>query len=104
MYIRLYFLDESNVFLLASGEVTTYQHHIPRGGWFELVSCPHYFMEVLIYTAMGMVAGLSHYTLWSVVIFVYVNQIVAAKISHEWYKKTFKDYPKERTALIPYIF
>ncbi|ELU08197.1 hypothetical protein CAPTEDRAFT_197513 [Capitella teleta] len=86
------------------GQVRTLTHHIPRGGWFEYVSCPHYFMEVLIYTAFGMVAGFSNLTVWSVVIFVYANQAIAARVSHNWYKDTFKDYPKQRRALIPFIF
>ena len=60
-------------------------------------------METIIYTSLGLVAGLSHHTLWSIVIFVYVNQLVAAHITHRWYKDTFKHYPKKRRALIPYI-
>jgi 3-oxo-5-alpha-steroid 4-dehydrogenase 3 len=59
-------------------------------------------MEILIYTAFRLVAG-RNITLWSVVIFVYVNQIIAARISHKWYKETFKEYPRQRTAIIPFL-
>ena len=92
------------MFSLFLGKVSTSEHRIPKGSmWFDYISCPHYFMEILIYIAFQIVVGFHHITMISVVIFVIVNQIIAGQISHQWYKKTFKTYPKERTAVIPFI-
>jgi len=86
------------------GKVTGTGHVIPHGGWFEYVSCPHYLAEILIYIAMAIVGGLAHMTLLSVIIFVLDNQVVAAYISHRWYKETYKEkYPKNRRAIIPFL-
>ena len=93
----LYFF---NTFL---GAVTSYQHRIPKGSWFKWVSCPHYFFEILIYLSYAIVSGLQHKTVWSVVVFVAINQVIASLISHKWYKEEFKDYPKQRKAVIPYL-
>ena len=52
----------------------SYSHVIPSGGLFELISCPHYFAEILIYIALLIVqCGLST-TWWLVVCFVVINQ------------------------------
>jgi hypothetical protein len=32
------------------------------------------------------------------------NLIPRAKVTHEWYLNKFDDYPKERRALIPFIY
>ena len=37
-------------------------HSIPEGGLFELVSCPHYLCEIIIYTCLLTILGLSHQT------------------------------------------
>ena len=37
-------------------------HSIPEGGLFELVSCPHYLCEILIYTALLLILGTEHQT------------------------------------------
>eukprot|EP00088_Acartia_fossae_P071942 TRINITY_DN9991_c0_g1_i13.p1 TRINITY_DN9991_c0_g1~~TRINITY_DN9991_c0_g1_i13.p1 ORF type:complete len:308 (-),score=18.07 TRINITY_DN9991_c0_g1_i13:263-1186(-) len=79
------------------------KHGIPHGDLFELVSCPHYFCEVLIYTSLSVILGLSHSHILAVWLWVVVNQTVAAFMSHSWYNKHFQDYPKERRAIYPYL-
>jgi steroid 5-alpha-reductase/3-oxo-5-alpha-steroid 4-dehydrogenase 1 len=37
-------------------------------------------------------------------LFTAANLAPRARSSHLWYRKTFADYPKERRALIPYVF
>ena len=37
-------------------------HSIPEGGLFDLVSCPHYLCEIIIYTCLLVILGLSHQT------------------------------------------
>ena len=89
--------------VLVAGKVTTYQHRIPKGNWFEYMSCPHYFFEILIYLAFLLVGGLQHTTLFSIVIFVLDNQLVAGYITHMWYHSEFPNYPKNRAAVIPFL-
>jgi len=85
------------------GDVVTLKHVMPHGGWFELLSTPHFFMEILIYISYILIGGFRHVTLWSLVIFVLTNQISLGIATHRWYKKEFKNYPANRKAIIPYI-
>ena len=79
------------------------KHSIPTGGLFALVSCPHYTMEILIYTILLLVLGVNHSTMLLVWAWVLINQCIAGLMSHSWYKATFKEYPPERKAIIPYL-
>ncbi|CDW59989.1 Steroid dh domain containing protein [Trichuris trichiura] len=88
-----------------SGDVLTHSHGIPHGGWFDYVACPHFFFEIIIYISIWLCQNLKWNTWPFVVIFVTVNQMIAASITREWYIRKFPEvYPTERTALIPYIF
>ena len=79
---------------------TTYQ--IPRGGWFDYVSCPHYLGEIMEWmgfciACQGSWASLS-FALWTM-----ANLIPRALAQHEWYQRTFpKTYPKDRKAILPF--
>lgn len=90
-------------FCLASGKVESLAHRVPVGGWFELVSCPHYFAELLIYISLGLVFGGLSLTWWLVVFYVFFNQALAAQLCHELYTSRFKSYPKHRKAFIPFL-
>jgi len=85
------------------GHVVSMQHVMPHGGWFELVSTPHFFMELLIYVSFLLIAGYRHVTLLSIFLFVITNQIITSLLTHGWYKKEFKDYPSGRKAIFPYL-
>jgi len=85
------------------GEVVTLKHIMPHGEWFELISTPHYFMEIMIYLSYLLIGGYHHFTLVSVVLFVVINQLVVGLVTHSWYKSEYKDYPTSRKAIIPYI-
>lgn len=86
------------------GKVVSYEHAIPRGGLFEYISCPHYLMEIVIYLAFLLIAGYSHVTLLSVVIFVVTNQLVVGYLTHRWYRDHFGSlYPIQRKAIIPLL-
>uniref|UniRef100_A0A3B4BXD3 Polyprenal reductase n=1 Tax=Pygocentrus nattereri TaxID=42514 RepID=A0A3B4BXD3_PYGNA len=87
----------------SSGKVETLAHRIPHGGWFELVSCPHYLAELLIYTALGVCCGCCSLTWWLVVLYIFCNQALAAQLCHEYYQRTFKAYPRHRKAFIPLL-
>ncbi|NXG56491.1 PORED reductase, partial [Hemiprocne comata] len=87
-----------------SGKVVSLSHSVPFGDWFETVSCPHYFAELLIYVSMAITLGFHNVTWWCVVMYVLFNQALAAVLCHEFYQKNFSSYPKHRKAFIPYVF
>ncbi|KAK4302176.1 hypothetical protein Pmani_025712 [Petrolisthes manimaculis] len=75
---------------------------LPRGGLFCVVSCPHMLAEFGIYIGVMLVLW-SHYSWPIVTLWVLCNQVVVARMNHKWYQNTFKDYPKKRKAMFPYI-
>ncbi|XP_025054131.1 polyprenol reductase, partial [Alligator sinensis] len=87
-----------------SGNVVSLNHSIPFGDWFERVSCPHYFAELLIYVSLAITFGFYNLTWWLVVMYVLFNQALAAILCHEFYLTTFSSYPKHRKAFIPFLF
>ncbi|XP_069487744.1 polyprenal reductase isoform X1 [Ambystoma mexicanum] len=87
-----------------SGEVINVVHSVPYRDWFERVSCPHYFAELLIYIALGVIFGIQNYTWCLVVMYVFFSQALEAVLSHEYYLQKFDTYPKHRKAFIPFIF
>ncbi|XP_038136618.1 polyprenol reductase [Cyprinodon tularosa] len=86
-----------------SGRVETLAHRVPEGGWFELVSCPHYFAELLIYISLGFVLGRFSVTWWLVVLYVLFNQALAGQLCHDLYVTKYESYPKHRRAFIPFV-
>ncbi|CAL4061354.1 unnamed protein product [Meganyctiphanes norvegica] len=84
------------------GEINHEAHVIPEGTMFELVTCPHMFAEILVY--VGIFIVLDFHPHWAVIlIWVTANQVQVAIMNHQWYKKTFKDYPIKRKAIFPYL-
>ncbi|KAI8049289.1 3-oxo-5-alpha-steroid 4-dehydrogenase-domain-containing protein [Thamnidium elegans] len=74
---------------------------IPYGYGFDLVSCPNYFFEFVAWTAVCFLT-----TSWSAFLFNIVatgQMYVWAVKKHKNYKKEFKDYPRNRTSMIPFI-
>ncbi|XP_077297337.1 polyprenal reductase [Arctopsyche grandis] len=85
-----------------SRKVVSEKYFLPYGGWFDYVSCPHQFCEIVLYLSLTML--LSKNASWlCIVMWVLSNQIETALLSHWWYQKTFPSLPKERKALIPYV-
>ncbi|KAL2089882.1 hypothetical protein ACEWY4_014570 [Coilia grayii] len=110
LFLWASWLQHHSLALLASlrtkntGAVDTVGHHMPHGCWFDLVSCPHYFAEVLIYVSMAFCLGGASVTWWLVVFYVFCNQALAAQLCQEFYQSKFEDYPPQRKALIPFVF
>lgn len=84
--------------LRAPGE-TGYK--VPRGGLYELISCPNYFGELLEWTGFAIAAG--SLAGWSFAVFTAANLIPRAIAHHRWYHGKFADYPRERRAVIPFL-
>ena len=78
------------------------EYSIPRGGLYELVTCPNYLGEVLEWfgwaIATWSLPGLA-FALWTA-----ANLVPRARTNHVWYRRTFPDYPEKRRALIPFIY
>ena len=77
-------------------------YKIPRGGLYGWVSSPNYFGEIVQWTGWALAtwsaAGLV-FAFWTV-----ANLLPRARSHHRWYREQFADYPRERKALIPFVF
>jgi 3-oxo-5-alpha-steroid 4-dehydrogenase 1 len=76
-------------------------YRVPRGGAFELVSCPNYLGEIVEWIGWAVAtwspAGLA-FAMYTV-----ANLAPRALTHHDWYQRQFPDYPRRRRALIPFI-
>ena len=79
------------------------RYKIPRGGAFELVSCANYFGEILEWTGFAIAA-------WSLpalafALFTFCNLAPRAHHHHQWYLDKFReDYPRQRRAVVPFLW
>ncbi|XP_017284243.1 polyprenol reductase [Kryptolebias marmoratus] len=109
LFVGASLLQHHSMVLLArlrtgkSGRVETLAHRMPKGSCFKLVSCPHYFAELLIYISFSLVFGGLSLTWWLVVLYVLFNQALAGQLSHELYISKYNSYPKHRRAFIPFL-
>jgi len=77
------------------------ERKIPHGFAFELVSCPNYSFEILAWISFAVMTGL-----WSSWLFAAVGGLqmyLWAVKKHHRYLKEFKDYPRQRKMLVPYV-
>ncbi|KAF9665160.1 hypothetical protein SADUNF_Sadunf16G0093200 [Salix dunnii] len=78
-------------------------YKVPRGGWFELVSCPNYFGEIVEWLGWALMTWS-----WSglgFLLFTCANLVPRAHANHRWYLEKFKDdYPRSRKAVIPFLY
>lgn len=86
--------------LFVTGTIVTQKHLLPVGGYFDKVSSPHMFFEVMIYVALYLIVHNNSSWLF-VLCWVLTNQIENAWLTHKWYLATFPDYPVERRAIFP---
>jgi hypothetical protein len=74
---------------------------IPRGGLFELVSCPNYLGEIVEWigwaVASASLAGLAF------AVYTAANLAPRAIAHHAWYREKFPGYPGSRKALVPFL-
>ncbi|XP_060884897.1 polyprenol reductase [Labrus mixtus] len=86
-----------------SGSVETLAHRLPEGGWFDLVSCPHYLAELLLYVSLNLMYGGVSLTWWTVFLFVLFSQALEAQLCREFYISKYESYPRNRKAFIPFV-
>jgi 3-oxo-5-alpha-steroid 4-dehydrogenase 3 len=75
-------------------------YSIPRGGSFEVASCPHYTAEVAIYACLALLCRGSLATV-ALALFVAIELGFNATMQHAWYHSKFTDYPRGRCAIYP---
>lgn len=80
------------------------QYALPKGDWFDLVTNPHYFAEILLYIGISMAQGFRNVWTIAPVLSTALLLLIGAKLSHEWYKEKYGDVVQRKRALIPYIY
>ena len=74
---------------------------IPKGFGFGFVSCANYFWETMCWLSYAVLSGCT--TSYLFLLFSFYQMTVWAFQKHRRYKKEFKDYPKNRKAIIPFL-
>lgn len=76
-------------------------YSVPYGKMFKYVSCPNFFGEIIEWFGFALmswsIAALA-FAIWTV-----INLVPRAIDHHNFYKNTFRDYPSDRKAVIPFI-
>lgn len=92
------FADKKLISLRKGGKTG---YFIPRGGLFNYISCPNFFGEIVEWTGFAIMAW--NFPALSFAVWTAANLIPRALSHHRWYKEYFKDYPKSRKAVIPFV-
>jgi len=79
------------------------KYHIPEGGLFGLVGCPHYLFEIISWIGAAMVAQSAH--AWLVAFWVAGMLGGRATVTTAWYRDKFgPEYPSDRKHIVPFVF
>ena len=77
-------------------------YDLPRGGLFRWISCPNYFGEFVEWIGWALLtwswSGVS-FACWTA-----ANLFPRAIAIHRWYRESFADYPRQRKAILPFLF
>jgi hypothetical protein len=74
---------------------------IPRGGLFDLVSCPNYFGELVEWIGWAIATWSLAGTAFA--IYTAANLVPRAIAHRRWYRETFAEYPPSRRAIVPFV-
>lgn len=77
-------------------------YKIPFGGGFNYISAPNLGGELLEWTGFAILCW--NLPAFCFAFFTFCNLFPRAIANHKWYQATFPDYPKERKAVIPFIY
>ncbi|CAH1789550.1 unnamed protein product [Owenia fusiformis] len=87
-----------------AGHIVTTAYKMPKNGWFDSISSPHYLAEIVIYIGIWLVLGFPTFGAFTYyVIYVTFRELSKARTTHLWYQQKFDDYPKDRYAAIPFL-
>jgi len=76
-------------------------YKIPKGGLFSYVSGANFFGEIVEWIGFALATGTL--AAWAFALFTASNIGPRAWHHHQWYIEKFKDYPKNRKAIIPFL-
>ena len=74
----------------------------PDGGLYRFVSCPNYLGELVEWCAFALLTfslPALVFALWTA-----ANLVPRARANHEWYRRTFAEYPQGRKAILPFVW
>ena len=77
-------------------------YRIPNGFLFDRISSPNLFGEIIEWTGFAIMAW--NLPALSFMVWTFANLVPRAKNHHDWYHRTFPDYPKERKVVFPGVF
>lgn len=77
-------------------------YKIPKGGMFEYVSGANFLGEIMEWTGFALAGHSIHSSAFAISTTVVLTSRAVAH--HKWYLTKFEDYPKNRKALIPFLF
>jgi 3-oxo-5-alpha-steroid 4-dehydrogenase 3 / polyprenol reductase len=90
-------------------------YHLPVGGWFQFVSCPHYLAEILIYLTLIAMAFLGgggssnssrsdRRRYMYLLAWVVANLTVSARHNQTWYRQNIPHFDQlHRKAIFPFL-
>ena len=74
---------------------------VPKGGLFNLISCPNLFGEIIEWTGYAIMCW--NLPALSFLIWTVANLLPRAISHHKWYKSRFGEYPVARKAVLPFL-
>ncbi|HJK94920.1 MAG TPA: DUF1295 domain-containing protein [Polyangiaceae bacterium LLY-WYZ-15_(1-7)] len=77
-------------------------YKIPHGGMYRFVSCPNYLGEIVEWCGFALAAWTPAAAAFA--FFTFANLAPRAVAHHRWYHEKFEDYPRERRAILPFVW
>ncbi|PUZ68475.1 hypothetical protein GQ55_2G031800 [Panicum hallii var. hallii] len=76
-------------------------YKIPRGGLFDLVTCPHYLFEITGFFGFAMIAQ----TVYALAVATGTAAYLAGRscATRRWYESKFEEFPARIKALVPFV-
>ncbi|TVU41497.1 hypothetical protein EJB05_15023, partial [Eragrostis curvula] len=76
-------------------------YKIPKGGLFDLVTCPHYLFEILVFFGFAMICQ----TLYALAVALGTVAHLTGRscATRRWYATKFEEFPTRIKAHVPYV-
>jgi len=77
-------------------------YKIPHGFLFKYISSPNLFGEIIEWSGFALMAW--NLPALTFMVWTIANLVPRAKNHHDWYHRNFKEYPKERKIVFPFMY
>ncbi len=94
-------LKSDNILIHLRGKGET-GYKVPQGFLFKYISSPNLFGEIIEWSGFAVMAW--NLPALTFMVWTLANLVPRAKNHHDWYKRNFPDYPKERKIVFPFLF